>query len=340
MHPGGDPPGRRGDEGDAGLPRVGRQLLRPPPHRARSATTGSRSAPTSPAGCAAATSCSTPSSAGAPRATRTLFVTGFECLGACDIAPMASIDQRYFGPLEAAEAGTAIDQLRAGAEVLPEKSLAKRPLAGDSARARAARRKDDCLMPHELETRVLLDARRGPARCARSTATRPGRRLRDAWRRPTREMEQDEVLKELEDSGLRGRGGAGFSMGKKASFLPRGDDGQVPLLQRRRVRARRLQGPRADAAQPAPADRGDRDRRPRRRRRPRLHLHPRRVRRAGRHPRRRGRRSLRGRLPRQEHPRLPTATSSWSSTAAPAPTSAARRPRCSTRSRASAATRA
>ena len=28
---------------------------------------------------------------------------------------------------------------------------------------------------------------------------------------------------ELEDSGLRGRGGAGFSMGKKASFLPRGE---------------------------------------------------------------------------------------------------------------------
>jgi NADH-quinone oxidoreductase subunit F len=36
-------------------------------------------------------------------------------------------------------------------------------------------------------------------------------------------MEPEEVLKELEDSGLRGRGGAGFSMGKKASFLPRGD---------------------------------------------------------------------------------------------------------------------
>jgi NADH-quinone oxidoreductase subunit F len=37
------------------------------------------------------------------------------------------------------------------------------------------------------------------------------------------EMESDEVLTELEDSGLRGRGGAGFSMGKKASFLPRGE---------------------------------------------------------------------------------------------------------------------
>jgi NADH:ubiquinone oxidoreductase subunit E len=60
------------------------------------------------------------------------FVTGFECLGACDIAPMAAIDQRYFGPLEAAEAGVAIEQLRAGAAVLPDKALEKRPLAGDS----------------------------------------------------------------------------------------------------------------------------------------------------------------------------------------------------------------
>ncbi|HVY78408.1 MAG TPA: NAD(P)H-dependent oxidoreductase subunit E [Solirubrobacterales bacterium] len=58
------------------------------------------------------------------------FVTGFECLGACDIAPMASIDERYFGPLEAAEAQTAIDQLRGGEEVLPAKALEKRPLPG------------------------------------------------------------------------------------------------------------------------------------------------------------------------------------------------------------------
>jgi NADH-quinone oxidoreductase subunit F len=37
------------------------------------------------------------------------------------------------------------------------------------------------------------------------------------------EMTPEEVLKELENSGLRGRGGAGFAMGKKASFLPRGE---------------------------------------------------------------------------------------------------------------------
>ncbi len=60
-----------------------------------------------------------------------VFVTGFECLGACDIAPMASIDQRYYGPLETAEAQTAISQLKAGEDVLPAKALAVRPLAAD-----------------------------------------------------------------------------------------------------------------------------------------------------------------------------------------------------------------
>ena len=37
------------------------------------------------------------------------------------------------------------------------------------------------------------------------------------------EMQPEEVLSELEASGLRGRGGAGFSMGKKAGFMPRGN---------------------------------------------------------------------------------------------------------------------
>jgi NADH-quinone oxidoreductase subunit E len=70
--------------------------------------------------------------AAAEGAEEDIFVTGFECLGACDLAPMASIDERYFGPLESADAETAIDQIKAGTEVLPEKGLAKRPLAGDA----------------------------------------------------------------------------------------------------------------------------------------------------------------------------------------------------------------
>src|SRR5688572_8670045 len=36
------------------------------------------------------------------------------------------------------------------------------------------------------------------------------------------DMEAADLLTELESSGLRGRGGAGFSMGKKASFIPKG----------------------------------------------------------------------------------------------------------------------
>jgi NADH-quinone oxidoreductase subunit F len=58
----------------------------------------------------------------------------------------------------------------------------------------------------------------------------PGLRTREVYERrggyeslrSALAMTADEVLKELEASGLRGRGGAGFSMGKKASFLPKG----------------------------------------------------------------------------------------------------------------------
>jgi NADH-quinone oxidoreductase subunit E len=59
-----------------------------------------------------------------------LFVSGFECLGACDLAPMASIDGRYFGPLDREDANEAVQQLIADADVLPDKALAKRGVAG------------------------------------------------------------------------------------------------------------------------------------------------------------------------------------------------------------------
>ncbi|HEV2791612.1 MAG TPA: NADH-quinone oxidoreductase subunit NuoF [Solirubrobacterales bacterium] len=77
-------------------------------------------------------------------------------------------------------------------------------------------------MPDPRETRVLLEHAEDPA-----LRTLDGyKRLAGGYEtleRAYKDLEQDEVLKELEDSGLRGRGGAGFSMGKKASFLPRGD---------------------------------------------------------------------------------------------------------------------
>jgi NADH-quinone oxidoreductase subunit E len=59
-----------------------------------------------------------------------LFVSGFECLGACDIAPMASIDERYYGPISIDEVGGIVEALRADREPVPARALADRPLAG------------------------------------------------------------------------------------------------------------------------------------------------------------------------------------------------------------------
>ena len=58
------------------------------------------------------------------------YVQGFECLGACDMAPMASIDEIYYGPLELSDAAAAVAQAKAGEDVLPDKALAKRAAAG------------------------------------------------------------------------------------------------------------------------------------------------------------------------------------------------------------------
>lgn len=59
-----------------------------------------------------------------------ILVSGFECLGSCDLAPMASVDARYYGPLEKEDAATVVGQLLEDEDVLPEKSLAARGLAG------------------------------------------------------------------------------------------------------------------------------------------------------------------------------------------------------------------
>jgi NADH:ubiquinone oxidoreductase subunit E len=54
----------------------------------------------------------------------------FECLGACDIAPIASIEGNYRGPLTPEDATAIADHLRSGAsaaEVLPGKKKLGRP---------------------------------------------------------------------------------------------------------------------------------------------------------------------------------------------------------------------
>lgn len=52
-----------------------------------------------------------------------IYLRRFECLGACDMAPMASVDGTFVGPLTVADAKDLVADLRAGREVLPAKAL-------------------------------------------------------------------------------------------------------------------------------------------------------------------------------------------------------------------------
>jgi NADH-quinone oxidoreductase subunit E len=56
-------------------------------------------------------------------------VRSFECLGACDIAPMASVNGEYVGPLEPSDCARIVEDLRAGRPVLEDKQLRNRPSA-------------------------------------------------------------------------------------------------------------------------------------------------------------------------------------------------------------------
>jgi NADH-quinone oxidoreductase subunit E len=62
-----------------------------------------------------------------------LNVRPFECLGACDIAPMASVDGVYVGPLEIADVPQLLEDVRNGRPVLPDKQLARMLVADPAA---------------------------------------------------------------------------------------------------------------------------------------------------------------------------------------------------------------
>jgi NADH:ubiquinone oxidoreductase subunit E len=63
-------------------------------------------------------------------------VRAFECLGACDIAPMASVDGVYVGPLAPADVPALLADIHAGRPVLPERQLARRLVADPRANTR------------------------------------------------------------------------------------------------------------------------------------------------------------------------------------------------------------
>ena len=84
----------------------------------------------------------------------------FECLGACDIAPMASVNGEYIGPLELEDAARIVEDLNAGRPVLRAKQLRYRALASTPAPTRPARHR--------------RAARSSPSRTIRAAPTPPG----------------------------------------------------------------------------------------------------------------------------------------------------------------------
>jgi NADH:ubiquinone oxidoreductase subunit E len=63
-------------------------------------------------------------------------VRAFECLGACDMAPMASVDGVYVGPLELRDVPRLLEDAAAERPVLPDKQLARRQVADPAANTR------------------------------------------------------------------------------------------------------------------------------------------------------------------------------------------------------------
>jgi NADH-quinone oxidoreductase subunit F len=159
-------------------------------------------------------------------------VREFECLGACDIAPMASVNGEYVGPLDTDDAGRIVDDLRAGRAVLEHKQLRYRACADPGASAKDARSAAGQAMG-EAEPRhqnAGPDAPRSTSSILFKGIDEPGLNTLQVYERrggygalrKALGMRREEALDELLASGLRGRGGAGFQMGKKASFLPHG----------------------------------------------------------------------------------------------------------------------
>jgi hypothetical protein len=64
-------------------------------------------------------------------------VRTFECLGACDIAPMASVDGIFIGPIELDEVTELVDDVKAGRPPLAPKQLRSRQSVDPTANSRA-----------------------------------------------------------------------------------------------------------------------------------------------------------------------------------------------------------
>jgi NADH:ubiquinone oxidoreductase subunit E len=85
-------------------------------------------------------------------------VRSFECLGACDIGPMASVNGEYVGPLELADAERIVEDLAAGRPVLRDKQLRYRRSVDPNAGGDPSSEFSEPDRPHRADTAGLTPA--------------------------------------------------------------------------------------------------------------------------------------------------------------------------------------
>ncbi len=127
----------------------------------------------------------------------------FECLGGCTEAPIVAADWRYARNVDTAKAEKLVDDLARGGVAAQEKRPEEPAPTGAAAKGEIYLTK----RMRDAGGEVDLDAYLASGGY-------------DALKKAL-SMERDAIIEEVKASGLRGRGGAGFSCGMKWSFMPK-----------------------------------------------------------------------------------------------------------------------
>ena len=184
-----------------------------------------------------------------------------ECLASCGTAPVCMVDDELHENVAPDRVST-VTRIHDSQFTIESPAVASRPLR-------------QAPLPHPLERRLIFQniGREGYTTDIDCYLQNGGyEQLKIAVK-----MSRAEIVNEVKSSGLRGRGGAGFPCGVKWSFIKPDEKNCLPDLQRRRIRARHVQGSLHHLPGPTSANRGDVDQLLRPQRPYRLHLHPRRI---------------------------------------------------------------
>jgi NADH-quinone oxidoreductase subunit F len=129
-----------------------------------------------------------------------------ECLGVCSVAPAMMVNYDIHGNLDGAKLKQIFDNYRK-----------KEPVAGEECGPEVEGKK--CIIDSAQEKRLLADIGKVNPLEVDSYVQNGGY---EALKKAVK-MERADIIDQVKDSGLRGRGGAGFPAGMKWSFVTKGD---------------------------------------------------------------------------------------------------------------------